>query len=128
MRTYLALVVVTLLLTGCAEPTGGSASSPSSNEPAAGSGSGVARTTSGDVATGYWSKTQVETWLKQDLKLTTLSLSAAGDHNYTGTGTTVDGRTYQLKVTQVPGGIACKFDSGTGSSGRIAFGNTVHDD
>jgi hypothetical protein len=76
-------------------------------------------------ARGVWSQSQVEEYLKQDLKLSQLSLTPAGGDDYTGTGTTADDRTLQLQVKQVPGGIACTFEDGQGGSGRIAFGNPV---
>jgi hypothetical protein len=78
-----------------------------------------------EAATGVWNREQVETYLKQDLKLTSVNLTPAGGDNYTGTGTTADGRTLQLNVKQVPGGIACTFEDDRGGSGRIAFGNPV---
>jgi hypothetical protein len=77
-------------------------------------------------ATGIWNQPQVEQYLREDLKLTQVSLTpSGGDGNYTGTGTTADGRTLQLQVKQVPGGIACDFQDDRGGSGRIAFGNLV---
>jgi hypothetical protein len=78
-----------------------------------------------EEATGVWNREQVETYLKQDLKLVTVNLTSAGGDNYTGTGATADGRTLQLNVKQVPGGIACTFQDDRGGSGRIAFGNPV---
>ena len=76
-------------------------------------------------ATGIWNQGQVEQWLKQDLKLTGVTLSGTGNGNYTGQGRDATGTTFQLNVRQVPGGIVCNHTSGPGSSGRIAFGNPV---
>ncbi len=76
-------------------------------------------------ATGIWNQGQVEQWLKEDLKLTELTLSATGNGNYMGRGRDATGKSFQLTVRQVAGGIVCDHTSGPGSSGRIAFGNPV---
>jgi hypothetical protein len=78
-------------------------------------------------ATGVWNQQQVEGWLRETLKLSQVSLTAAGNSNYSGTGTGADGNRYQLNIKQVPGGIACRYTFGSGGNGRIAFGNPVSD-
>jgi hypothetical protein len=75
-------------------------------------------------ATGSWNKSQVEIYLKDNLKLSEVPLSSAGGENYTGTGRGIDGQNYTLNIKQVPGGIACEFKTDTGG-GRISFGNLV---
>ena len=75
-------------------------------------------------ATGSWNQSQVETYLKEQLKLSELSLTSAGGENYTGSGKGTDGQSYTMNVKQVPGGIACEFRTDTGG-GRISFGNLV---
>ena len=76
-------------------------------------------------ATGIWSQAQVETWLREKLKLTELTLTSTGSGNYTGQGKDATGKVLQLKVMQVPGGIACEHSSGPGNAGRISFGNPI---
>jgi hypothetical protein len=78
-----------------------------------------------EKATGVWNQSEVEQYLKQNLKLTEVSLAKAEKDDYTGTGKGADGLSYTLSVKQVPGGIACKFQNSGGSSGRISFGNPV---
>lgn len=75
-------------------------------------------------ATAYWNQSQVETFLKDELKLSAVMLTASGEHHYTGTGKGVNGEDYKLDVKQVPGGIACEFKTNAGG-GRVAFGNPV---
>ena len=76
-------------------------------------------------SSGIWNQSQVDQWLKQELKLAELTLSASGSGNYKGQGRDASGTSFQLAVTQVPGGIACEHSSGAGSTGRISFGNPV---
>ncbi|HVU89624.1 MAG TPA: hypothetical protein VHD36_20005 [Pirellulales bacterium] len=75
-------------------------------------------------ATGTWNKSQVETYLKDALKLSEVSLAPAVGDDYTGTGKGTDGQNYKMKIKQVPGGIACEFETENGR-GRISFGNPV---
>jgi hypothetical protein len=75
-------------------------------------------------ATGTWNKSQVESYLKDTLKLSEVSLTSASGDDYTGTGKGTDGKNYTMTIKQVPGGIACEFQTETGV-GRIAFGNLV---
>lgn len=68
---------------------------------------------------------QVQQYLTDNLKLTSVTLPSAGGDNYTGTGVAQDGRRLKLDVQQVPGGIRCEFQDDRGGSGSIAFGNTI---
>src|SRR4051794_24716049 len=70
-----------------------------------------------EQATGVWDQSQVETYLKQNLKLADVSLTRAGGDNYAGTGRTSGGKTLRLAVKQVKGGIACKYEDDAGGSG-----------
>jgi hypothetical protein len=76
-------------------------------------------------ASGVWTQEQVEQYLTQNLKLTTVSLQSTGGANYTGMGVAQDGRTLKLNVRQVPGGIRCDYEDDRGGGGNIAFGNPV---
>src|SRR5262249_24117866 len=75
-------------------------------------------------ATGVWNQAQVEQFIQEDLKLATLNLKSAGQHDYDGTGTDAEGLAYTIKVKQVPGGIRVDWKHATGE-GKITFGNPV---
>lgn len=75
-------------------------------------------------ATGVWSQSQVEQFLKEELALTTISLRSTGNNGYQGTATDVEGIAYTLTVKQVPGGIKVDWTHSTGK-GTITFGNPV---
>ncbi len=75
-------------------------------------------------AKGTWNKSQVETYLKDTLKLNEVSITSVGGDDYNGTGKGTDGMNYTMKIKQVPGGIACEFQTEAGG-GRISFGNPV---
>jgi hypothetical protein len=128
-QLVVALWLLTFAVWGCAEPTGnttGSAATQSGTQPAnPQTPTGPARLTTGEAATGHWNQSQVETWLKQDLKLSTLTLTPVGEHDFSGTAVTTQGESLRLNVKQVPGGIKCSHDNGRGGSGEIAFGNPV---
>lgn len=83
---------------------------------------------SSEDATGVWTRTQVEQYVKENLKLKTVSLQSAGGDNYSGMGTAQDGRVVNLKIRQVPGGIRCEYEDDRGGTGSIAFGNAVPGD
>jgi hypothetical protein len=76
-------------------------------------------------ADGYWTQAQVERWLRESLKLVQLQIAPAGNHGYSGSGVSQDGRTYQLAVKQVLGGIRCDFTFGRGGGGYTAVGKPV---
>jgi hypothetical protein len=129
MRRTLSTAAILLALTGCEDEA---APLPPADPPPAGVPSATTAPATGtpidaSQATGVWNQQQVETWLRDMLKLTSVSLSKSGGDNYTGSGTAADGQSYQLTVKQVPGGIACRFTFGMNGSGRIAFGNPVND-
>lgn len=86
-----------------------------------------ARLESGELATGYWDKYQVEEYLTKELKLASVAIISTGGNNYHGSAETTDGRTLTLRVKQVPGGIKCWHDDGQGGMGFVAFGNPVPD-
>lgn len=109
-------------IAGCPDTASNPSSTPA---PAANPPSGGQAPIPASQATEIWTQSQVEQWLKKDLKLTELTLSPDGNGNYKGTGRNDTGLALQLTVTQVPGGIACEFSGGPGNSGRIAFGNPV---
>ena len=75
----------------------------------------------------YWTREEVETWLRQDLKLAQVSLSNGPDHGFSGNGVGFDGRQFTLTVKQVPGGIKCWFDDNVGGSGNMAFGKMAEE-
>ena len=86
-----------------------------------------ARLESGELATGFWDKSQVEEYLTKELKLASVTLISTGGNNYHGRGETMDGQTLTLRVKQVPGGIKAWHDDGEGGAGFFAFGNPVPD-
>lgn len=73
-------------------------------------------------ANEFWTKEEVETWVRQDLKLAQVNLTPQPDHGFSGTGLGLNGRNYTLTIKQIPGGIKCSFQDDFGGSGNMAFG------
>lgn len=71
-----------------------------------------------------WNQSQVDTWIRQQLTLTELSLSADGERAFQGTGRDAAGKSYELKVTQADNHIKCEYTStlGTGKGqGQFSY-------
>ncbi|MSR31751.1 MAG: hypothetical protein EXR99_09625 [Gemmataceae bacterium] len=85
----------------------------------------MAVTIDANLATKVWDKLEVETFVKEDIKLVEVTLKETTKNNYSGTGKDAQGRIFNLQVKQVPGGIACDFTNNGGGSGRVSFGNSV---
>jgi hypothetical protein len=67
----------------------------------------------------------VEQYLRENLKLSSLSLESTGDNGYKGTGKGQDGQTFtSIIVKQVPGGIKTTWSTPNGD-GKMSFGNPV---
>ena len=64
---------------------------------------------------GEWRQSQVESWLREQLKTTELSLSADGERAFKGTARDSAGTAYELKVTQSENKIQCEFTSSNGT-------------
>ena len=132
MRFSLLAVLLTILL-GCERPpqpqprpTAGPPAPPG-GPPSPGSSAPSSLppgTIEAKDATGVWNQTQVEEFIREDLKLTSMSLKSAGKNDYEGTGADAEGVAYTLKVKQVPGGIRVDWTHPTGH-GKITFGNPV---
>ena len=75
-------------------------------------------------ATSVWSQTQVEEFLNEEFKFTTIALKSTGGDNYEGTGVDAGGLTYTLIVKQVPGGFKLDWRTESGN-GAITFGKPV---
>jgi hypothetical protein len=75
----------------------------------------------------YWTKEEVEIWVRQDLKLAQVTLTPQAEHGFTGTGLGFNGRNYTLTVKQIPGGIKCSFSDDFGGSGNMAFGKMAEE-
>jgi hypothetical protein len=75
----------------------------------------------------YWTKEEVEMWVRQDLKLAQVTLTTEAEHGFTGTGLGFNGRNYTLTVKQIPGGIKCWFQDDFGGSGNMAFGKLAEE-
>ncbi len=141
MTRIIPAVILLMVLAGCEDegpaPAPMTPSNPNAVAPSASTGTPPAATVPSSVfsgapieasqATGVWNQQQVEQWLTQMLKLTSVRLTPGGANSYTGQATSADGQNYDLSVKQVPGGIACRYTFGTGGKGRIAFGNPVMD-
>ena len=120
---FFALTLWAAISSGCDDAPGGPRARPAA-PPTPGPAAGGTPIRAED-ATGIWDQAQVEAYLKQDLKLTEVSLTGTGGGSYTGTGKGLDGKAYRLDVKQVPGGIACEYVAGETGRGRISFGNPV---
>lgn len=127
LRYARAVLIGAMALCGCdgrSKPAVQSAPTAPGNSAAPPATGDLNRAVPAAQATGYWNQSQVETYLKEELKLSAVTLTASGEHHYTGTDKGVDGENYTLDVKQVPGGIACEFKTSNGG-GRVAFGNLV---
>jgi hypothetical protein len=137
MKVFVGLVVLGLLsvISGCGEfEKASQPASPATNvspppqpqmttaAPASGTPTPVATT---PAQPSDWKQGQIEEWLKQELKLTELKLSPAGEKSYKGNGQDVAGKSYQLKVIQSADRIVCEHSSGAGSTGEFMLGNNI---
>ena len=75
----------------------------------------------------FWTKDEIEVWVRQDLKLAQVTLTPEAEHGFTGTGLGFNGRNYTLTVKQIPGGIKCWFQDDFGGSGNMAFGKLAEE-
>lgn len=71
-----------------------------------------------------WTQIEIENLLKQQLAFTQVSIQETEDNQYAGTGVR-EGRTCQIDIKQVRGGIACNWSDGAGGEGSFRFGNSV---
>jgi hypothetical protein len=120
MRCQLLATLLSLFLAGCEPPPQAQPLSP----PPASTGGAPPSVAVPSVATGTWTQTEVETFLREELAITTMSLRSTGGHNYQGTGTDKDGIAYTLVVKQAPGGVRVDWSHSTGN-GLITFGKPV---
>jgi len=74
--------------------------------------------------TSVWSQAQVEAFLKEEFKFTTVAMKSTGGDNYQGTGVDPGGLTYTFTFKQVPGGYKLDWRTESGN-GDITFGNPV---
>ena len=64
---------------------------------------------------GEWNQSQVESWVREQLKATELTLTADGERAFKGTASDAAGTAYELKVTQSENRIHCDFTSSRGT-------------
>lgn len=64
---------------------------------------------------GEWNQSQVDAWIRQQLKVTELTLAADGERAFKGTGRDAAGTAYELKVTQSENRIQCEYTSSSGT-------------
>src|SRR5580698_8118398 len=103
MKRTMSMAAILLALAGCDDEPAplAPANPPPVGAPSATTAPLAAPPIDASQATGVWNQQQVETWLRDTLKLTSVSLSKSGGDNYTGNGTGTDGQSYQLTVKQV---------------------------
>jgi len=131
MRYQLIAILGVVFLLGCDVPT----PTPSASQPAtAPQATPVPPTTPAPLppnvikaedATGVWNQGQVEQFVNEKLKLTTIALKSNGNNGYQGTGTDAQGLNYTLTVKQVAGGIKVDWSHSGGGTGKLTFGNPV---
>lgn len=132
--------ILLLLICGCSPPSGGSAVPiPGALEPSGTAPSEVPQGIGGlkkvepaplvaaKKGDQYWTKEEVENWVRQDLKLAQLALNPEAEHGFSGTGLGFDGRNYLLTIKQIPGGIKCWFSDDFGGSGDMAIGKMAEE-
>jgi hypothetical protein len=140
-KTIALACAVTCLVGGCNPPPGGTPSVrvPGTLEPAGTAPSKVptgvgglqsvepSSVTAAKKADEYWTKDEVEMWVRQDLKLARVTLTPAAEHGFSGSGLGLDGRQFTLTIKQIPGGIKCWFSDNFGGSGNMAFGKMAEE-
>lgn len=70
---------------------------------------------------GTWTKEQIEARLKEELKLTEVSLKQNEDGSYSGSGQAADGKKYSLNVKQDEQDWKLEYEA-TDESGKLRGG------